>query len=171
MGRSGVEAAGLPLPVDLPPMEARLVDDVPEGPGWQFEPKWDGFRCLAFRAGDEVDLRAKSGKPLGRYFPEMAAVLRRLEPSRFVLDGELAIPVGETFSFDALQMRLHPAESRIKKLAVETPAVLILFDLLATPGGETLLQTPLRQRRAALEAFFRSIGSEDAVRLSPFTRN
>jgi ATP-dependent DNA ligase len=171
MGRSGAEAAGFPLPVELPPMEARLVDDLPEGPGWQFEPKWDGFRCLAFRAGDEVELRAKSGKPLGRYFPEMTAVLRRLKPSRFVLDGELAIPVGDTFSFDALQMRLHPAESRIKKLAAETPAVLFLFDLLATPEGESLLQSPLLQRRAALEAFFQSIGPAEAVRLSSFTRD
>ena len=94
-------------------------------------------------------------------------MLRRLEPRSFVLDGELAIPVGETFSFEALQMRLHPAESRIKKLAAETPAVLILFDLLATPDGESLLQTPLLQRRAALDAFFRSIGSDDAVRLCP----
>jgi ATP-dependent DNA ligase len=152
-------------------MEARLVDDLPEEPGWQFEPKWDGFRCLAFRAGEEIELRAKSGKPLGRYFPEMTALLRRLEPSRFVLDGELAIPVGDTLSFDALQMRLHPAESRIKKLAAETPAVLFLFDLLATPDGETLLQTPLLQRRAALEDFFRSIGPVEAVRLSPFTRD
>ena len=152
-------------------MEARLVDELPEGAGWQFEPKWDGFRCLAFRAGEEIELRAKSGKPLARYFPEMAAALRRLGPSHFVLDGELAIPVGETLSFDALQMRLHPAESRIKKLAVETPAVLILFDLLATSGAESLLQTPLLQRRAALDAFFRSISSEDAVRLSPFTRD
>jgi len=134
-------------------MEARLVDDLPDGSGWQFEPKWDGFRCLAFRAGSEVELRAKSGKPLGRYFPEMVAVLRRLAPSRFVLDSELAIPAGETLSFDALQMRLHPAESRIKKLAAETPAVLILFDLLATPSGDSLLQTPLVQRRTALEAF------------------
>ena len=99
-------------------MEARLVDDFPEDPGWQFEPKWDGFRCLAFRAGDEVELRAKSGKPLARYFPEIVAVLRRLEQSRFVLDGELAILVGETFSFEALQMRLHPAESRIRRLSV-----------------------------------------------------
>jgi ATP-dependent DNA ligase len=171
MARSGAESAGFPLPLDLAPMEARLVDELAEEPGWQFEPKWDGFRCLAFRAGDEVDLRAKSGKPLTRYFPEMSAVLRGLPPSRFVLDGELAIPVGETFSFDALQMRLHPAESRIKKLAAETPAVLFLFDLLATPAGESLLQTPLLQRRAALEAFFRSIGSKEAVRLSPFTRD
>ncbi len=171
MARSGIEATRFPLRLDLPPMEARLVDDLPEEPGWQFEPKWDGFRCLAFRAGEEIELRAKSGKPLGRYFPEMVAVLRRLEPRLFVLDGELAIPVGETLSFDALQMRLHPAESRIKKLAAETPAVLFLFDLLATPNGETLLQTPLLQRRAALETFFRSISPVDAVRLSPFTRD
>jgi ATP-dependent DNA ligase len=168
---TGGTETGFALPLDMPPMEARLVDQLPEEAGWQFEPKWDGFRCLAFRAGDEVELRAKSGKPLGRYFPEMAAVLRRLEPSRFVLDGELVIPVGETFSFDALQMRLHPAESRIKKLAAETPAVLFLFDLLGTSDGETLLQTPLLQRRPALEAFFRSIGSAEAVRLSPFTRD
>jgi ATP-dependent DNA ligase len=152
-------------------MEARLVDELPEEPGWQFEPKWDGFRCLAFRADDEVDLRAKSGKPLTRYFPEMAAVLRGLPPGRFVLDGELAIPVGETFSFDALQMRLHPAESRIKKLAAETPAILFAFDLLALRDGESLLQTPLLQRRAALEAFFRSIGPVEAVRLSPLARD
>jgi ATP-dependent DNA ligase len=171
MTRGGTEATGFALPLDLPPMEARLVDDLPVEPGWQFEPKWDGFRCLAFRAGDEVELRAKSGKPLARYFPEMAAVLRRLVPSRFVLDGELAIPAGETFSFDALQMRLHPAESRIRKLAAETPAVLFLFDLLATPEGESLLQEPLLQRRAALENFFRSIGPVEAVRLSPFTRD
>ena len=171
MARSGTEAIQFPLPLDLPPMEARLVDELPEEPGWQFEPKWDGFRCLAFRAGEEIELRAKSGKPLGRYFPEVAAVLRRLEPSLFVLDGELAIPVGETFSFDALQMRLHPAESRTKKLAAETPAVLFLFDLLATPDGASLLQTPLLQRRAALEAFFRSIGPAEAMRLSPFTRD
>ena len=171
MARAGAEATGFPLPLDLPPIEARLVDELPEEPGWQFEPKWDGFRCLAFRAGQAIELRAKSGKPLGRYFPEMTAALGRLEPSRFVLDGELTIRVGEAFSFDALQMRLHPAESRIKKLAAETPAVLFLFDLLATPDGESLLQTPLLQRRAALEAFFRSIGPAEAVRLSPFTRD
>src|ERR1700738_4347303 len=171
MTNTGAEVTEFPLPVDLPPMEAQLVEELPEEPGWQFEPKWDGFRCLAFRAGNEVELRAKSGKPLARYFPEMAAALRGFQISRFVLDGELAIPVGETFSFEALQMRLHPAESRIKKLAAETPAVLILFDLLATPDGQSLLQTPLIQRRPALDAFFRSIGPDDAVRLSPFTRD
>src|SRR3954454_11081228 len=96
--------ASLPVPVGTPPMEAKLVEELPSEPGWQFEPKWDGFRCLAFRAGDEVDLRAKSGKPLGRYFPEVVARLGELAPERFVIDGELAIPDGDTLSFDALQM-------------------------------------------------------------------
>jgi len=109
MSNTGAEVTEFALPVDLPPMEAHLVEELPEEPGWQFEPKWDGFRCLAFRAGNEVELRAKSGKPLARYFPEMSAALRGFQVSRFVLDGELAIPVGETFSFEALQMRLHPA--------------------------------------------------------------
>jgi ATP-dependent DNA ligase len=164
------------LLADLSPMEARLADDLPAEAGWQFEPKWDGFRCLAARDGDQVELRAKSGKPLARYFPELAALLRKLEPTRFIFDGELVIPVGETLSFDALQMRLHPAESRIHKLAAETPSVLIMFDLLVTPGGESLLNTPLLQRRAALEAFHRSLGHrslghDDALKLSPCTRN
>jgi ATP-dependent DNA ligase len=156
---------------DWSPMEARLVEELPVEPGWQFEPKWDGFRCLALRDDDRVELRAKSGKPLARYFPEMVTALRHLEPTRFILDGELVIPAGETLSFDALQMRLHPAESRIRKLAAETPAVLILFDLMMTPEGESLLQAPLLQRRAALEIFFRSLGPNEAVRLSPFTRD
>src|SRR5215203_7323042 len=86
------DLADLPVPVGTPPMEARLVDALPDEPGWQFEPKWDGFRCLAFRSGGEVDLRAKSGKPLARYFPEIAAMLRELAPDPFVIDGELAIP-------------------------------------------------------------------------------
>ena len=133
----------LAVPVDVEPMEAKLVAELPEEPGWQFEPKWDGFRCLAFRAGDQVDLRAKSGKPLGRYFPEVVAMLMGLKPSRFVIDGELAIPVGDTLSFDALQMRIHPAESRIKKLAVETPAILILFDMLLDTDGNSLIEDPL----------------------------
>lgn len=159
------------VPLDTPPMEAKLAEALPEGPGWQFEPKWDGFRCLAFRAGDEVELRAKSGKPLGRYFPEIVALLRTLPQDRFVLDGELAIPVGETLSFDALQMRLHPAESRIRKLAGETPAIFILFDLLMTGEAESLLEQPLKQRRNALEAFFATataVGGR-SLRLSPIS--
>lgn len=161
------DGARFPLPLDLSPMEARLVDGLPSGPGWQFEPKWDGFRCLAFRAGDAVELRAKSGKPLSRYFPETVAALRDIAPARFVLDGELAVPVDESLSFDALQMRLHPSERRVRKLAAETPAVLILFDLLGSPDGQTLLETPLAGRRAALEAFYRRLGNRTALRLSP----
>jgi ATP-dependent DNA ligase len=160
----------LPVPPDMLPMEARLVDDLPGGPGWQFEPKWDGFRCLALRAGDEVELRAKSGKPLARYFPEVASLLRRLPARCFVLDGELAIARGETLSFDALQMRLHPAASRVRKLAAQTPAVLVVFDLLVTPTGKSLLQAPLAQRRAALEDFFAAVGAAPGLRLSPATR-
>ncbi len=151
-------------------MEALLVDALPDGPGWQFEPKWDGFRCLAFRAGDEVDLRAKSGKPLTRYFPEVAAMVRRLPAERFVIDGELAIPTGETLSFDALQMRLHPAESRVRKLSAETPAIVVLFDMLVAPDGGSLLETPLVERREALESFFGAAGHEPMLRLSPYTR-
>src|SRR5215211_3229593 len=162
--------ASLPVPVGTAPMEAKLVEDLPSEPGWQFEPKWDGFRCLAFRAGDEVDLRAKSGKPLGRYFPEVVAMLRDLAPDRFVIDGELAIPEGDTLSFDALQLRLHPAESRIRKLAAETPAILILFDCLMTPDDKVVLNEPLSTRRAALEALFRSFDDAEGLRLSPYTR-
>jgi len=159
-----------PLSLDTPPMEARLVDDLPAESGWQFEPKWDGFRCLAFRAGDRVELSAKSGKPLARYFPEIVTLLGQVQPTHFAVDGELAIPVGETLSFEALQMRLHPAESRIRKLAAETPAVFILFDMLLTPNGESLLQMPLVQRRAALETFHHSLGPRPALKISPFTR-
>ena len=152
------------------PMEAKLAESLPEGPGWQFEPKWDGFRCIAYRAGAEVDLRAKSGKPLGRYFPEVAAMLAAAAETPFVLDGELVIPQGDNLSFDALQMRLHPAESRIRKLAAETPAKLILFDVLATPERPDLMQEPLADRRAALEALFARLSpSAPRLELSPYT--
>ena len=163
--------AALPVPPGTLPMEARAVDALPDGPGWQYEPKWDGFRCLAFRAGPEVALQAKSGKDLTRYFPEMAAAMAALAAERFVLDGELAIPAGDSLSFDALQLRLHPAESRIRRLAAETPAIFIAFDLLMKPGGESLLQAPLADRRAALEAFMACAGKVQALRLSPYTRD
>ncbi len=155
----------------IEPMEARLVDALPDEPGWQFEPKWDGFRCLAFRSGQAVELHAKSGKPLGRYFPEIVALVRALPGENFVLDGELAIPVEGSLSFDALQMRLHPAESRVRKLSAETPAIFILFDLLVAPRGEILIGAPLRERRAALEGFFQGAAMHGpALRLSPYTR-
>jgi ATP-dependent DNA ligase len=159
----------LAVPLDTHPMEARLVDALPDEDGWQFEPKWDGFRCLAFRDGDEVELRAKSGKTLTRYFPDMAAALRETPVKRFVLDGELAIPIGDALSFDALQMRLHPAASRVRKLAAETPCVFILFDMLLTPKNKSLLETPLAERRAILESLFAQLGDARPFRLSPYT--
>lgn len=156
----------------IEPMEARLVDELPDGPGWQFEPKWDGFRCIASRDGDRVELHAKSGKPLGRYFPEIVSLVCSLPGERFALDGELAIPLGDTLSFDALQMRLHPAESRIRKLSGETPAIFILFDMLISPEGEPLADKPLTERRAELERFCEQAGSAgSALRLSPYTRD
>jgi ATP-dependent DNA ligase len=161
----------LAVPIGIEPMEAKLVSELPRDPGWQFEPKWDGFRCLAYRAGDEVDLRAKSGKPLARYFPEVVAMLRRLPQAAFVLDGELAVPIGDTLSFDALQMRIHPAETRIKKLAKETRALLILFDMLLDAKGKSLIEAPLSKRRTALEAFYERVGETKELKLSPFTRD
>ena len=153
----------------LPPMEARLADELPSGEDWQYEPKWDGFRCLAFRDGDEVQLQSKSGKPLARYFPDVVDLLRRLEADRFVVDGELIIPVHGQLSFEALQLRLHPAESRVRRLAAETPAQLMLFDLLFHKETD-YLQAPLWRRRQTLELI--DLGeARDQVRLSPYTEN
>ena len=153
----------------LSPMEAKLVAELPAGPGWRFEPKWDGFRCLAFRDGDKVALQSKSGKPLGRYFPEIVAMLQGLKASRFVLDGELIIPVGDVLSFAALQMRLHPAESRVNRLARETPAQLMLFDCLLL-GPDKLIDEPLAERRAALERLHKAERARDLL-LSPYTED
>jgi ATP-dependent DNA ligase len=152
-------------------MEAKLADALPAGEGWQFEPKWDGFRCLVFRDGSDVRLQAKSGKPLARYFPEMVELFESLPARRFVLDGELAIPIEGVLSFDALQMRLHPAESRIRRLARETPAIFIAFDMLLTPGGKVLLEEPLRARRSELERFFRGSRLPEGLKLSPRTES
>jgi ATP-dependent DNA ligase len=150
-------------------MEARQVETLPSGPGWQFEPKWDGFRCLAGRRGDRIELLGRSGKSLARYFPEMVEALKAVRPRRFVLDGELVIPVGAELSFEALQMRLHPADSRVRRLASETPALLIVFDLLEGDGGRDLRASPLSHRRAELERFFRGLGEHPSFRLSPAT--
>ncbi len=158
------------LPTDIEPMESRSADALPREAGkWQYEPKWDGFRALAFRADDAVDLRGKSGKPLGRYFPEVLATLSALPFERFVLDGELVIEIDGRLSFDALQMRLHPAESRIQKLAAETPARLVLFDCLLAPNGAPLIDRPLRERRRALEAFDRKVAGFDGLAMTPCT--
>lgn len=158
------------IPTALEPMEARLVSELPTGDGWQFEPKWDGFRCIVLRSGDRVALQAKSGKPLARYFPEVVERVRAMRPKQFVLDGELAIPIGTSLSFDALQMRLHPAESRVRKLSVQTPATLMLFDLLFDAKGRSLLEQSFETRRAALEAFFASLPMTDGLVLTPYTR-
>ena len=144
------------LPIDTAPMEAKRADAIPVEQGvWQYEPKWDGFRCLSFKAGNAVDIRAKSGKPLARYFPELVDHLCNLPAAQFVIDGEILIERTGNYSFDALQMRLHPAESRIRKLAVETPAKLMVFDMLADPTGQVLTDRPLSRRRAALERLVR----------------
>lgn len=152
-----------------PSMEAKLVDALPNGPGWRYEPKWDGFRCLVFRDGADIELQSKSGKPLGRYFPEVVAAMAGLDADLFAIDGEFIIPVGEALSFEALQMRLHPAESRVRKLAAETPAELMLFDCLAL-ADESLLERPLSDRRAALERFLEA-EDEPSIHLSPFTED
>ena len=159
--------ARLDIPLALPPMEAKSAAALPDGEGWQFEPKWDGFRCLLFRDGGDVALQSKAGRPLGRYFPEIEALAGALPLDRFVLDGELLIAVGGLLSFEALQMRLHPAQSRIRKLAAATPAQLMLFDCLAL-GEVRLIDRPLAERRAALEAFHRRCGRADLL-LSPCT--
>jgi len=127
------------------------------------------LQVSAFRAGTEVDLKAKSGKPLARYFPEIADALAALPQSCFVLDGELAIVRGKTFSFDALLQRLHPAETRVAKLSAETPAILILFDMLLDARGNSLIEAPLTERRAALEAFVATAGDRPLLKLSPYT--
>lgn len=157
------------VPIEaIQPMEARLVDELPDGTGWQFEPKWDGFRCIGVKRRGEVALFAKSGKPLGRYFPDMVSVLAELPQDDFVLDGELTIPVDGSLSFDALQMRLHPAASRVQKLAAEHPAEYVVFDLLTAAGSKPVANLPLLERRTALEDFVSKAGHR-LLRLSPTT--
>jgi ATP-dependent DNA ligase len=150
-------------------MEALLAAELPAGKGWQYEPKWDGFRCLARRDADELTLTSKSGKPLARYFPEIVEMLRSLKSKQFLLDGELIIPAGDALSFEALQLRLHPAESRVRKLASETPAELMIFDLLEE-NGESFADLPLAKRRGQLEQFFRE-NETSGLQLSPMTRD
>jgi ATP-dependent DNA ligase len=150
-------------------MEALLAAELPEGDGWQYEPKWDGFRCLARRDGDEVTLTSKSGKPLGRYFPDVVEMLGRLNERQFLLDGELIIPVGDALSFEELQLRLHPAGSRVRKLAAAHPAELMLFDVLELDGKD-LSDEPLSKRREALERFF-ARNEVPGLHLSPVTRD
>ena len=162
----------LPVPLDLEPMEARLVDEIPTGGDWQYEPKWDGFRCIAYRDGPQVALRSKSGQPLERYFPEIVTRLLTLDATHAVLDGELVVPRGDALAFDDLLQRIHPAASRVLRLAEETPATLLVFDLLAEDAMTSLLDEPLAERRARLEIFAeRNVGTADQrLRLSPASR-
>jgi ATP-dependent DNA ligase len=160
----------LPLQPPFAPMEALSVERMPSGGEWQYEPKWDGFRCIAFRDGAKLELQSKSGKAMTRYFPELIAALAQLRPKRFVMDGEIVVPRDGAFSFDDLLQRIHPAASRVRKLAAETPALLVLFDLLVDENGRILVNQTLQERRPALEQFFAKYCPDaPRLRLSPTT--
>ncbi|MEO9169888.1 MAG: ATP-dependent DNA ligase [Candidatus Baltobacteraceae bacterium] len=158
----------MPLPIALPypPMECSQNERIPDGPQWQYEPKWDGFRCLAFRDGDEIYLQSKSAQPLARYFPEIVERLKLLEATQFVVDGELMVEIDGDLDFDALLLRIHPAESRVVKLANDTPATFVVFDILVNDAGEDVTGVPLRERRLILEKFASAYFAE-GIRLSP----
>jgi ATP-dependent DNA ligase len=167
-----MKAVALPIQPPYPVMDAELVGELPRGREWQYEPKWDGFRCLAFRNGETVELQSKSGKPLARYFPDVVAMLKSLSARRFVIDSELVIPVDGGTSFEELQLRLHPAASRVRKLADAHPAVMIAFDLLVDASGRSLAAKPLKDRRKALERFHADFAKDvKRLRLSPATTN
>lgn len=160
----------LPVSTSYPPMEALPASELPAGPEWHYEPKWDGFRCLAFRDANKVELQSKSQKPLTRYFPELVAALKAVKATKFVLDGEIVIPIDGQLSFDSLLMRIHPAESRVRKLSQETPSVYIVFDLLVDEHGKDLTKLPLRGRCRRLDAFAKKYLAENGlIRLSPLT--
>jgi ATP-dependent DNA ligase len=158
------------LPVDPPvlPMLAKRVDALPRGEGWIFEPKWDGFRALIFRDGDELLIQSRDEKPLDRYFPELAAPLKAQLPARCVLDGEVVVARGGALDFEALQLRLHPAASRAQKLSLEIPASVVFFDLLSE-GERDLRAAPFRERRAALAALL--LGAAPPLHLTPATED
>jgi|ERR1043166_1939172 ATP-dependent DNA ligase len=162
----------LPIKTSYPPMDALLVSAIPAGDNWQYEPKWDGFRCLAFRDGKNVELQSKSGQTLGRYFPEIVAALLKLKATKFVLDGELVIPVKDGLSFDDLLQRIHPAASRVLKLSLATPAHFIVFDLLVDETGKAIHELPLGKRRAKLESFAKKhLSKNQTIELSPATKD
>jgi ATP-dependent DNA ligase len=140
----------LPVAPPLAPMLSRAADALPEGDGWQFEPKWDGFRTLVFRDGDEILLQSRDEKPMNRYFPELVAPLRAALPERCVVDGEIVIVGSHGLDFEALLLRIHPAASRVQLLASQSPASFVAWDLLAL-DDEDLRETPLAARRERLE--------------------
>src|SRR4030081_11921 len=162
----------LPLNKKYRPMEALPACELPAGPEWQYEPKWDGFRCLAFRDGKRVDLQSKAGRQLTRYFPELAEALAALPAKQFVLDGEIVIPQDGGLSFDQLLMRIHPAASRIAKLSKESPATFIVFDLPVDEKGKSLVKLPLQARREQLERFAKKyFPKSKSIRLSPIAKD
>jgi ATP-dependent DNA ligase len=156
----------LPIQPPYPPMEAKSVEKIPGGEGWLYEPKWDGFRCLAFRREKQVLLQSKAGQPLGRYFPELVEALEKLPQMQFVLDGEIVIFSGGHLSFDDLLMRIHPAESRIRKLSQETPVTYLCFDLLVDEDGKPLVNQTLAERRPQLKDFFKDLPKSGVARVS-----
>ncbi len=158
----------LPVMPPVKPMLAKLARELPAPDGLVYEPKWDGFRCIVFRDGDEVVLGSRNERPLDRYFPELVEALRRELPPRCVVDGEIVIAGPGGLDFDALLQRIHPAASRIRMLAEQTPASFVAFDLLAT-GDEDLRPRPFAERRAALEAAL--AGAHPPVHLTPATRD
>lgn len=158
----------LPVPPPLEPMLAKASDGLPEGDGWLFEPKWDGFRAIVFRDGDDMLIQSRDLKPLDRYFPELAAPLAAALPPRCVLDGEVVISRGGSLDFEALLLRIHPAASRVKMLAEESPASFVAWDLLAL-GDDDLTAVPQGERRARLEAVLGSAAAP--IHLTPATRD
>ena len=155
------------LPTPIVPMEAKLVAALPHEAGWRFEPKWDGFRAIAYRDGDAIEILSKSGKSLGRYFPELMTALGQTRAMKYILDGEIILPIGGILSFDALQQRLHPAQSRITRLSAETPAQLMLFDCLSLDGKDLAVEA-LTVRRTAIERFHRHDGNLSLL-MSPYS--
>ena len=149
-------------------MEAKSVKTIPRGDAWLYEPKWDGFRCIAFKDGNEIAMQSKSGQPLDRYFPEIVESLRAMQPQRFVLDGELYIESDGKLDFDALLQRIHPAESRVRKLSRETPAQYAVFDLLVDENGNATYERLLEERRSELERFGNAY-FDGIVAISPAT--
>ncbi len=152
------------------PMEAAQAAELPTGNEWQYEPKWDGFRCIAFRTRSEITLQSKSGKPLNRYFPELTFTLRGLKAPNYVIDGEIIIAEQGGSDFDQLLQRIHPAASRVKKLSEQHPAQFQIFDFLADEKGVSLINEPLSIRRERLDHFAkRFLPDNPLLRLSPMT--
>jgi ATP-dependent DNA ligase len=167
--RRGMDVMALPLKFPYAPMDALPATTLPRDDDWQYEPKWDGFRAVIFRDGASVEIQSKSGQALTRYFPELVEAFDLLKPQHFILDGEIVVPFADDLSFDHLLMRMHPAESRVRKLASETPAWFIAFDLLVGERAKLFADLPLSERRKALETFARNY-FHGPLRLSPMTR-